>query len=92
MHFLGRERGWVDQAKLWQLVIDGRLEVHSYTVEDLLRMQRLMGKYADTPMDLTDASLVVLAENLNESLVFTLDSHFNAYRLRDRRVFRLTPE
>jgi predicted nucleic acid-binding protein len=54
-------------------------------------MHKLMEKCADNPMDLADASLVVLAENLNETLLFTLDSHFRAYRLRDWRAFRLTP-
>ena len=92
LHFLGRERGWTVQAKLWQLVVDGRLEVRPYTQEDVLRMRALMDKYSDVPMDLADASLVVLAENLNETHVFTLDSHFRAYRLRDRRAFRLTPD
>jgi uncharacterized protein len=91
MYFAGKERGWKGYSDLWQLVLDGRLEVRPFTAEDLLRMRDLMEKYRDTPMDLADASLVVLAENLNTTLVFTLDSHFRAYRLRDRRAFRITP-
>lgn len=91
MYFLGRGAGWNAQAQLWNLVLDGRLEVRSHTREDLERMRTLMKRYADTPMDLADASLVTLAETLGETLVFTLDAHFRAYRLRDRRAFRMTP-
>ncbi len=91
-YFLGRESGWKGQTALWQLVLDGRLEVRPFTQEDMLRMCALMEKYRDTPMDLADASLVALAEDLHETVVFTLDSHFRAYRLRDRRAFRLMPD
>ena len=92
IYFVGKERGWRGQAALWQLVLDGRLEVQSFTVGDLVRMRELMEKYRDAPMDLADASIVALAEKLNETLVFTLDSHFRTYRLRDRRAFRVLPE
>lgn len=91
MYFLGRDTGWHAQARLWQLVSDGRLEVRPHTGPDLERMLELMEKYADTPMDLADASLVALAESLNETRVFTLDSHFRVYRLRDRRALQVTP-
>ena len=39
-----------------------------------------MRQYHDAPMDLADASLVVAAERLNLRRIFTLDSHFRAYR------------
>lgn len=91
MHFIGKARGSKGRANLWELAADGRLEVRSHTNEDLERMRTLMDKYDDLPMDLADASLVVLAEQLNVTLVFTLDSHFKAYRLRDRRCFLITP-
>jgi predicted nucleic acid-binding protein len=91
MHFLGKARGRKGRAALWGLVGDGRLEVRTHTADDLERMRMLMAKYADLPMDLADASLVALAEHLNMTLIFTLDSHFKAYRLRDRRSFRVTP-
>jgi len=91
VYFLGRDVGWKAQSRLWDLALHGRLEVRPHTAEDLQRMRKLVEKYRDVPMDLADASLVVLAESLNVTLVFTLDSHFRAYRLRDRRSFRITP-
>ena len=54
------------------------LDGHSLT-----RAFELMEEYADHPMDLADASLVVAAESLRTKKVFTIDrSDFSAYRLR----------
>lgn len=91
MHFAGKTRGSRGRDHLWRLVVDGRLEVYSHTAEDLPEMRRLMEQYRDLPMDLADASLVVLGSNLSVSRVFTLDAHFHAYRLRDGRAFTLSP-
>lgn len=47
------------------------------------RSFELMDKYADRPMDLADASLVVAAETLGTRKVFTLDhADFSTYRIR----------
>ena len=44
------------------------------------RVAALMQKYADQPMDLADACLVVMAENERDSLVVTTDGDFKVYR------------
>jgi predicted nucleic acid-binding protein len=53
---------------------------------DATRLQQafgLMEQYADHPMDLADASLVVVAEALATTRVFTLDRRdFETYRVR----------
>lgn len=50
----------------------------------------LMRKYADTPMDFADATLVLLAEALGVRDVLTLDRRgFSAFRDRRKRPFRL---
>lgn len=49
----------------------------------LVRAFALMTQYADRPMDLADASLVVLAETLKLRKVFTIDrSDFSTYRIK----------
>lgn len=49
----------------------------------LERGLELMMKYADRPMDLADASLVVMAEHLKCRKVFTIDrGDFTTYRIR----------
>ena len=55
----------------------------------LLRAFELMEQYADHPMDLADASLVVAAETLATTKIFTIDrDDFLTYRVR--RGHRLT--
>ncbi len=50
----------------------------------------LIEKYADTPMDLADATLVLLAEGLNVHEILTLDRRgFSTYRTRQRRHLQL---
>jgi uncharacterized protein len=50
-----------------------------------------MERYADCPMDLADATLVVLAEERGISRIFTLDSDFHIYRINGRKRFDLIP-
>ena len=53
---------------------------------DLVTISRafeLMEQYADRPMDLADASLVVAAEVLGTRKIFTIDRNdFETYRVR----------
>jgi len=47
-----------------------------------------MRKYADLPMDLADASLVILAEHLGHGRILTTDTRdFDAYRWKERKPF-----
>jgi predicted nucleic acid-binding protein len=55
------------------------------------RARDLMAKYKDLPMDFADASLVAVAEVLDEARVFTLDADFRIYRFRDRGTFDVLP-
>ena len=57
----------------------------------LQRCRTLMEKYSDLPMDFADATLVVLAEELNTDLIFTVDRDFHVYRIRGRKPFRVVP-
>jgi predicted nucleic acid-binding protein len=55
----------------------------------LPRIEELMDHYADLPMDLADASLVVLAEELGSGRIFSTDERdFHTYRWKSRRPFR----
>ena len=64
-----------------------------FTVFDLepqygVRIERLMQQYADLPMDLADASLVILAEHLGHGRIFSVDQRdFNAYRWKNTKPF-----
>lgn len=48
-----------------------------------------MDKYADLPMDLADASLVILAEELGHGRILSIDQRdFNSYRWKNHHSFQ----
>jgi hypothetical protein len=52
------------------------------------RIIQLMEKYATLPMDLADASLVILAEHLGHGRIFSVDQRdFNTYRWKQKYPF-----
>ena len=57
----------------------------------LARAFELMEQYTDHPMDLADASLVVVAESRTLRRVFTTDSDFYVYRLADGSALEVVP-
>lgn len=92
LYLLGDAGGWKAQRALWQLVEREDLRLSAPETEGVTRMRQLMEKYKDRPMDLADASLVVLAEDRGLTEIFTLDHvDFSVYRLRGRRTFLLWP-
>ena len=52
-------------------------------------VRQLLKKYAKVPMDLADACLVLLADELGTGRILTLDSDFQIYRWRKTRRFGL---
>jgi predicted nucleic acid-binding protein len=91
MHLLRRVGGWRVQDALWAHITDGIIRLHAPADEELERMRALMRDYADTPMDLADASLVAAAETLRQRRVFTVDKHFYVYRQRLGHAFEVVP-
>ena len=58
-------------------------------VDHLPRLTALMRQYADLPMDLADASLVLLAEEIGEGRIVSTDQRdFHAYRWKNQHPFR----
>ena len=52
-------------------------------------MSELMEKYRQLPMDLADASLVVLAEEIGSGRILSIDQRdFGAYRWKNHKPFR----
>jgi hypothetical protein len=70
-------------AGLVQFIAEGGLGVWFLDEDGLSRALQLMELYADRPMDLADASLVVAAERLGIRRVLTVDRRdFDTYRVR----------
>ena len=69
--------------RLRDFVAQGGLGMWFLAAPALLRAFELMERYADHPMDLADASLIVAAEALDSRKVFTIDrADFSSYRIR----------
>lgn len=69
--------------------MSGTIDLYRLTDRDMTRMQTLMKKYSDTPMDFADASLIAVAESLNTSKILTSDSDFEVYRVNGRTRFEI---
>jgi predicted nucleic acid-binding protein len=66
----------------------GAFEIFSLDPAHLSRIVELMGKYRDLPMDLADASLVILAEQIGTGRILSTDRRdFGTYRWKNRRPF-----
>ncbi len=61
-----------------------------FSPEALAAAVRLMTKYADTPMDFPDATLVWIAEQIGTDNILTLDRRgFSSFRFGKSRRFKL---
>lgn len=58
----------------------GGVNIEAIKNEDIGRIIELSMKYSDLPMDLADASLVVLSEKLKIKKIITIDSDYYVYR------------
>jgi len=57
--------------------------------EHFVRIKTLMAKYQELPMDLADASLVILAEELGHGEILSTDNRdFKTYRFKNHSPFR----
>ena len=66
----------------------GAFQLHSNSPQELRRMRQLMQKYQDLPMDLADASLVLLAEHLGHGRILSTDQRdFETYRWKQHHPF-----
>jgi predicted nucleic acid-binding protein len=80
------------QNALWKMVLREAIGILPLTVADAPRMQELMEKYFDLPMDLKDAALVRVAERENVRRIFTLDRRdFSVYRPLGGGRFTILP-
>jgi predicted nucleic acid-binding protein len=90
MFLVGR---WAEGPEnLWELLGARKIQTLPLDDDDHPRMQELMRKYRDLPMDLADAALVRVAERDGIDTVFTIDRRdFQVYRLNGRRRLKIIP-
>jgi len=76
------------QCNFLRSLAAGASDVFHLQETHLVRAIELLENYADLPMDMADASLVVLAEYLGDGRILTSDRRdFNVYRWRNTQPF-----
>ena len=87
-HLLARVRG--GSVACLDFVLSGGAVLVPLGQGALRRSRELMAQYADCPMDVADATLVVLAEDLKTTTILTTDrKDFSVYRIAGRRRFTI---
>ena len=87
-YLIGRWLGASAAMALMQDVAHGDIHVWDVPLAARGRIPALMKRYADLPMDLADAPLVLLAESLGHGRILTTDQRdFRAYRWKSRQPF-----
>jgi len=64
----------------------GGLKVEDIETEEIDKIIKLSEKYSDIPMDLADATLVVISERLGIKEIITIDSDYYIYRTTEREM------
>ena len=74
---------------LYALLERGIISVSFSLTRQLAETVRLIRRYSDVPISLTDACLVRMAELEQSTVVFTTDADFRLYRRNGRQVIPL---
>jgi predicted nucleic acid-binding protein len=83
---------WRAQKTCLAFILRSAFQLVPSSTKSLQRVAVLMERYGNVPMDFADATLVVLAEELESEWVFTLDRRgFSTYRMHRNRTFRIIP-
>jgi len=79
----------VPMTLVWLETVQAQgMTVFTLEPQHLPRMTQLMRQYATLPMDLADASLLILAEHLGHGRILSTDRRdFNAYRWKNHHPF-----
>ncbi|MFN5952615.1 MAG: type II toxin-antitoxin system VapC family toxin [Dolichospermum sp.] len=87
--YLLQKRVGVDAPKIFiNKISTGKLQIFDLKQHHCQRIEELMEKYKDLPMDLADASLVIPAEELGHGQILSVDYRdFNTYRWKNTEPF-----
>lgn len=87
-HMLAKENAFSAIQGLLELCENGGIELFHLDKEHIPRLKELMQKYHKLPIDLADASLIILAENQGHGDIVSTDIRdFDAYRWKNQKPF-----
>ena len=87
-YFLQARRGVQSSVTFIHAMSEGLFQVFEIKPNHITRLKELMNKYCDVPMDLADASLVLLAEEYQTGRILSLDvKDFSIYKWNNKNYF-----
>lgn len=87
-YLIQREMGVLAERKFLAYLFTQKIDIFAVEYKHFARLDELMERYTDLPMDLADASLVLLAEQLEHGRILSTDQRdFNAYRWKNHKPF-----
>jgi predicted nucleic acid-binding protein len=87
-HLLLSRKGNREQRKFLDNLNKELIEIFPLDKEHLSRINQLIEQYNNLPMDLADASLVILAEHLGHGRILSTDQRdFGIYRWKNTHPF-----
>jgi predicted nucleic acid-binding protein len=91
-YLIGTSLGIEVELDLLDEVARGAYQLEPFSGADVAAARKIVGRYRDLELGLTDASLVVLAERHGCDRVLTVDErHFRALRTTREQAFTLIP-
>ena len=88
-YMLLQRKGVPAQAAFMTSLANNAFELFDLQSHHAPRIAQLMQQYANLPMDLADASLVILAEELGHGRILSVDYRdFNTYRWKNNQPFQ----
>ena len=88
-HLLTARLGAAQAITFIDGIARGACEIPDPPPDALPRAHALMRRYRNLPMDLADASLVILAEDMEESRILSTDQRdFDGYRWKSTHPFK----
>lgn len=88
-YLLLKRKGVLAQSKFMDSLANRAFETFNLQPYHAQRITQLMQQYANLPMDLADASLVILAEELGHGRILSVDYRdFNTYRWKNTQPFQ----
>lgn len=76
------------QIDLLKWIDTGSISIFQITPYHLKNIIKMIEKYADRPMDFADASLVIVAEELNIDNIISIDCDIDIYRYKKKKTFK----
>lgn len=91
-YLIGRRISAEAEARFFRSIANGDLIIDALIGDDLVRIADLVDTYSDLPLGGTDASLIALAERLQQDTIATLGRrHFSVVRPAHMPGFEIVP-